>query len=36
MPHMFSRLLKELSKQEGITEKMKAEQPLFWIGRENG
>ena len=32
---MFDRLVKQIAKQEGITECLKAEQPMEWIGRMN-
>lgn len=32
---MFSRLVKETAEREGVTEKMKAEQPMLWVGRMN-
>lgn len=32
---MFDRLVDELSEKEGITEKLKAENPMLWIQRMN-
>lgn len=32
---MFLRLVKEMVKREGVTEKLKAEQPMEWIGKMN-
>ena len=32
---MFSQLLKQMSEREGITEKLKAEHPMEWVGRMN-
>ena len=32
---MFDRLVDELSKQEGITEKLKAENQMLWVQRMN-
>jgi polyhydroxyalkanoate synthesis regulator phasin len=33
---MFSRLVKELSEKEGITEKLKAENQMEWVRQMNG
>lgn len=30
---MFSRLVKQLAEKEGVTEKLKVEQPMEWVGR---
>ena len=32
---MLDRLVKQMAKQEGITERLKAEQPMEWVGRMN-
>lgn len=32
---MFSRLVKELSEKDGITEKLKAENQILWVQRMN-
>lgn len=32
---MFFRLVKELAKQEGVTEALKAENQIEWVGRMN-
>ena len=32
---MFSRLAKQMADREGITEKLKAENSMLWIGRMN-
>ena len=32
---MFSRLVKQLSKKEGVTEALKAENQLLWVQRMN-
>ena len=32
---MRDRLVKQLAEQEGITEHLKAEQPMEWVGRMN-
>lgn len=32
---MFSRLVKEFAKKEGITEKLKAEDQMLWVQRMN-
>ena len=32
---MFSRLVKQISKAEGVTEVLKADNPLMWVGRMN-
>ena len=29
---MFHRLIEELAKKQGVTEQLKAEQPMEWIG----
>ena len=33
---MFSRLVKQMAEAEGITEKLKADDMLSWVGRMNG
>ena len=32
---MFSRLVKQLAEKEGVTEKLKAENQMEWVGRMN-
>ena len=32
---MLDRLVNQMAKQEGITERLKAEQPMEWVGRMN-
>ena len=32
---MFSRLLKQLAEKEGITEQLKAENQVLWVGKMN-
>lgn len=32
---LFSRLVEELAKKEGVTEKLKAEDQMEWVGRMN-
>lgn len=32
---MFFRLVKQMAEREGITEKLKAEQPMEWVGKMN-
>ena len=32
---MFSRLVKQMAEREGITERLKAENPMGWIGQMN-
>ncbi len=32
---MFSRLVKQMAEHEGVTEKLKAENQMEWIGRMN-
>ena len=32
---MFDRLVKQMAEQEGVTEHLKAEQPMEWAGRTN-
>ena len=32
---MFSRLVKQMSEHEGVTEQLKAENPVSWISRMN-
>ena len=32
---LFDRLIKQRAEHEGITEKLKAERPMLWIGRMN-
>lgn len=33
--NMFLRLIKQMAEREGITEKLKADNPLEWIGKLN-
>ena len=33
--NMFLRLVKQLAEKEGITEQLKAENPMEWVGRMN-
>ena len=33
---MFSRLVKQMAEAEGITEKLKADDMMSWVGRMNG
>ena len=33
--NMFLRLVKQMAEREGITEKLKAENPMEWIGKLN-
>ena len=33
--NMFDRLVDQLSEQEGITEQLKAENPMLWVQRKN-
>ena len=33
---MMELLIEQMKKQEGITEQLKAEQPMVWVGRMNG
>ena len=33
--NMFSQLVKQIAEQEGITEKLKAENQMEWVGRMN-
>ena len=33
---MFSRLVKEMAEVEGITEKLKADDMMTWVGKMNG
>ncbi len=33
---MFSRLVKQMAKAEGITEKLKADDMMSWVGQMNG
>ena len=33
---MFFQLVKQLAKQEGVTERLKAENQMEWVGRMNG
>ena len=33
---MFSRLVKQITEAEGITEKLKADDMMSWVGRMNG
>lgn len=32
---MFIRLVKQMAKREGITEKLKAENQMLWVGKMN-
>lgn len=32
---MFLRLVEQMAEREGITEKLKSEQPMTWVGRMN-
>ena len=32
---MYHRLIEEMAERQGITEKLKAEQPMEWLGRMN-
>ena len=32
---MFSRLVKQMAKSQGVTEQMKADNQLLWVGRMN-
>ena len=32
---MFFRLVEQMAEREGITEKLKAEQPMEWVGKMN-
>lgn len=32
---MFSRLVKQLTEREGVTEQLKAENQMEWVGRMN-
>ena len=32
---MLERLIAQMVKQEGITDQLKAEQPMVWVGRMN-
>ena len=32
---MFDRLVKQFAKKEGVTEQLKAENQLLWVGRMN-
>lgn len=32
---MFSRLVKQMAEQQGITQKLKAENQMLWVGRMN-
>lgn len=32
---MFLRLVKQMAEREGVTEKLKAEQPMKWVGKMN-
>jgi hypothetical protein len=32
---MFSRLVKQMAEREGITEQLKADDPMAWVGRMN-
>ena len=33
--NIFSRLVKQLAEKEGVTEKLKAENQMEWVGRMN-
>lgn len=32
---LFFRLVKEMTENEGLTEELKAKQPMLWVGRMN-
>ena len=32
---MFLRLIEQIAEREGVTEKLKAEQPMEWVGKMN-
>ena len=32
---MLDRLVKQMAEQEGVTEHLKAEQPMLWVGKMN-
>lgn len=32
---MFSRLVKEMAKVQGVTEQLKANEPMLWVGKIN-
>lgn len=32
---MFSRLVKQMAEREGVTEKLKADNQMEWVGRMN-
>ena len=32
---MFSRLVKQMAEREGVTERLKAENQMEWVGRMN-
>ena len=32
---MFSRLVKQMAESEGVTEKLKAENQMLWVGKMN-
>ena len=32
---MFLRLVEQMAKREGVTEQLKAENPMEWVGRMN-
>lgn len=32
---MFSRLVNEMAKAQGVTEHLKASEPMFWVGKMN-
>ena len=32
---MYHRLIEEMAERQGVTEKLKAEQPMEWIGKMN-
>lgn len=33
---MYLRLIKEMAKRQGVTEQLKAEQPMEWVGKMEG
>ena len=33
--HQFDRMMDQMKKQEGVTEKLKANDPMEWVGRMN-
>ncbi len=34
--HMLEHLTAQMARQEGVTERMKAEEPMAWVSRMNG